>query len=151
MVTPSTSWPRRSARRIEERLDQGLAQLGQLVDRMPELGVAQLDDPPIFDRPAGDQAGPAAEHVDVAAELSGMGHRDDVGDALRMPDDLDRALEHHEEGAVAVAFLEQDLPGAHLTGMTPGGECRDILALEGGKGNFVIAGRRLFSQHWSIE
>ena len=93
----------------EERLEDDVAELGILVDRLPERGGTQLQDlavPGDARRHEGDASG---EHVDVAGELLGLVHRHGMGDAARMLDDLDRAVEHNVEGEAAVPFREEDV------------------------------------------
>jgi hypothetical protein len=105
-----------------------------------EFRLAQLDDLAIFGHAAGYQAGTAAEHVNVATKSPRALHCDRFRRAARMPDNLDRALEHREEGTVENAFFEQDLSGVHLTGMTPRGERREILGTQGGKRYLIFTG-----------
>jgi hypothetical protein len=56
-----------------------------------------------------------------------------------MPDDLDRAFEHHKKGKVAVSFLEEDLSGTDLAGMTSRGKRGEVLGIESRKCDLVIS------------
>jgi hypothetical protein len=126
----------------EKGLDDGLAEIGELVHRPAQLTGAELHDPAVGGGLRGHQRAPAREHVHVAGELAGLVHRDLAGRAARVLDDLDRPLDHDEEAEIAVAFGEQDLAGADGAGMPAGGERGEVLAAQDRKGDFVIVGHR---------
>jgi hypothetical protein len=56
-----------------------------------------------------------------------------------MADDLDRPLQHHEEGAVAIALGEQDFPRADCARMTSRGERGEVLSIESRKCDLVTS------------
>src|SRR3954469_26010756 len=56
----------------QEGLDDDVPQIGQLIDRSAQVPGAQLHQPAILDRAAGNQGGASVEHVDVAGELPGV-------------------------------------------------------------------------------
>ena len=124
----------------EERLEDRLAQIGQLVHRPAELGGVHLEHVPILRHAGAHHRGTAGEHVHVARELAGAVHRDHARRVVRLLQDLDAAVDHDEEAEVAVTGLEQVFAGADGTRVPTRAEGGEVLRAEGGKSDILVDG-----------
>ena len=122
----------------EERLEDLLADIGQLVHRAPELGGVHLQHAAVLGHAGVHDGRAAGEHVDVTGELAGSVHRDDARLAVGLLQDLDAAVEDDVEAEIAVAGLEEVLAAADAAGVAAGGERGQLLGLERGEGDLLF-------------
>ncbi len=126
----------------QKRLDDGLAQVGQLIDGAAQLAGAQLEHTPGLAGPCGHDGGPAGEHVHVAREPACLVDSDRAGLVVGLLDDLDAALEHDVEAEAAVAGVEEDVTCPHTALVPARGERGDVRGTELGEGDCFVRGHR---------
>ena len=117
----------------DERAHQDLAQLRVALHEHPQMVPTDDDHRAVGDGAAANKRAARRQHVDLTRELAGTQRRDRLLAAVDGPNDLDGALDHHEEARVLLAELEQPIAGAHLTALADTPDALELRRRQPGK------------------
>jgi hypothetical protein len=132
--------PEQQVAAAHEGLDDGVAQLGDVVHRVAELVGVELEQRGFADGPDGDERGPAGQHVHLAGELPGV-HPGDRPGILALPvGGLELALANDIEAEAGVAGGVQDVAGADGSRVAAGRQRGEVAVAEGRIGGVQVGG-----------